>query len=128
MSRPSKRMRPASGASSPASWPISVVLPAPLGPMTACSSPFGTLSEIASEATTPPKRLLRPSISSMASGTARTHEQAVDAAAREQYDEQEDRADDDLPIFGDAGQRLLQHQQRHRADHGPEHGAHAAEH
>ena len=39
MSRPSKRMRPASGAISPASWPISVVLPAPLGPMMACSSP-----------------------------------------------------------------------------------------
>ena len=34
MSRPSKRMRPASGASSPESWLISVVLPAPFGPIT----------------------------------------------------------------------------------------------
>src|SRR5215471_16639757 len=34
-SRPSKRMRPASAAISPASWPIRVVLPAPFGPMMA---------------------------------------------------------------------------------------------
>ena len=39
MSRPSKTMLPASGASSPESWLMSVVLPAPLGPMTACISP-----------------------------------------------------------------------------------------
>src|SRR5262249_60507190 len=127
-SPPAKRMRPASGASSPASSPISVVLPAPFGPMTACSSPFGTESEIASEATTPPKRLVRDSISSRASATARSGEQAVDTPAREQHHEQENRTDDDLPIFGHAGKRLFQHQQRHSAGDGPEHRAHAAEH
>src|SRR5205809_850695 len=31
-SRPAKRVVPASGRRSPASWPISVVLPAPFGP------------------------------------------------------------------------------------------------
>ena len=36
---PSKTMRPSSGRISPLSWLISVVLPAPLGPITACSSP-----------------------------------------------------------------------------------------
>ena len=35
-------MRPASGAISPASWPIRVVLPAPFGPMIACTSPCAT--------------------------------------------------------------------------------------
>ena len=45
ISRPSKRMLPASGAISPASWLTSVVLPAPLGPMTACTSP-GTTVEV----------------------------------------------------------------------------------
>ena len=75
MSRPSKRMRPASGAISPVSWPISVVLPAPFGPMMACSSPRGTSSAMSSEATTPPKRLLRPSICSSGSGTAQPRQQ-----------------------------------------------------
>ena len=36
------RMRPASGASRPEIWWISVVLPAPFGPMIACSSPGAT--------------------------------------------------------------------------------------
>src|SRR5262245_44354449 len=121
-------MRPASGAISPASWLISVVLPAPFGPMIACSSPCGTASAIASEATTPPKRLLRSSISKSASATAHPGEQTVNAAAREQHDQQEKRTEDDLPVFGYARQQLFQHQQRHRADARPEHRPHAAEH
>src|SRR5262249_53781988 len=107
-------MRPASGAISPASWLISVVLPAPFGPMIACSSPCGTASAIASEATTPPKRLLRPSISKSASATAHPGEQTVNAAAREQHDQQEQRTENDLPVFGDAREQLFQHQKRHR--------------
>src|SRR5215467_4375191 len=102
MSPPAKRMRPASDAISPASCPISVVLPAPLGPMIACSSPFGTTSEIASEATMPPKRRVSPSISNSPSATAKALEHAVDAAARKQHDQEEDRPDDDLPVFGHA--------------------------
>ena len=73
-------MRPLSGAISPVSCPISVVLPAPLGPMSACNSPRGNASDIASEATTPPKRLVKESISSKTSATARPAEQSVDAA------------------------------------------------
>jgi len=41
MSRPANRMHPESGVISPASCPISVVLPAPFGPMMTWSSPFG---------------------------------------------------------------------------------------
>src|SRR5499426_4473269 len=142
MSAPSKRMRPALGASSPVSWAISVVFPAPLGPMTACSSLRGTSSEMASEATTPPKRLVRASICSSGSATAhlrirpaaeprpqgRRLEQAVDAATREQHYQQQQRTQNDLPVFGKTRERLLEHQQRHRADQRPERGAHAAEH
>jgi hypothetical protein len=42
MSAPSKRMAPSSLAAIPESWWMSVVLPAPLGPMMACSSPGST--------------------------------------------------------------------------------------
>src|SRR5215475_2138128 len=127
-SLPSKWMRPSSGAISPASCAMSVVLPAPFGPITACSCPFGTASEIASEAITPPKRLLRPSICNSASATVDSREQTIDAATREQHHQQEQRTKDDLPVFGDARERFFQHQQRQRADHRPKNRAHAAEH
>src|SRR5262245_13879299 len=131
MSAPSKRMRPALGASSPVSCAMSVVFPAPFGPMTAWSSPRGTSSEIASEATTPPKRLVNASIWSSGSATGHlcirgvglrrpreceAFEQAVDAAAREQHDQEQQRAQNDLPVFGEARQHLLEHQQSDGAD------------
>src|SRR5215216_4758563 len=145
MSASSKRIRPLSGAISPVSSPISVVLPAPFGPMMACNSPANTASVISSDAITPPKRLLKPSICKSASATAHTFKQAVDAAAREQHHQQEQRTKDDLPIFSGAcrqllsrerqrqqadeqRQRFLQHQQRHRADQRTERRCHAAEH
>src|SRR5262249_24914047 len=108
MSRTSKRMRPASGMTSPASCPIREGLPAPFAPMMACNSPVGTQSEMESEAMTPPKRLLRPSISNSASATAHPGEQTIDAAAREQHHQQEQGAEDDLPVFRNAGQRFFQ--------------------
>jgi hypothetical protein len=52
-------MRPESGVNCPLSWAISVVLPAPFGPITACSSPAATSSTISSVATMPSKRLAR---------------------------------------------------------------------
>src|ERR1051326_3918169 len=94
-------MLPASDRRSPASWPIKVVLPAPFGPITACSSPGLTSSVIASAATIPPKRFDSPSTASSASATARHRDKPVDAAAREQTDEEQQRAEDDLPVLGD---------------------------
>jgi hypothetical protein len=38
-------MVPPCGGNCPVSWLISVVLPAPFGPMIACSSPLATSSE-----------------------------------------------------------------------------------
>src|SRR6266702_3279979 len=99
-------MRPASAAISPASWPIRVVLPAP----------FGTQSEMESEAMTPPKRLVSSSISSSASATARSRQQAVDAAACKQHDQQEQGSEHDLPIFGHANRRIPEHGKRHGPD------------
>src|SRR5436190_10519317 len=97
-------MRPAFGTISPQSWPISVVLPAPFGPMMACSSPFLTSSPTLSEAITPPKRLVRPSMASSASAMAfdlarRPGQHSIDAAAGEQRDQQQHRAEDELPVF-----------------------------
>src|SRR6478672_5250044 len=134
-------MRPAFGTISPQSWPISVVLPAPFGPMMACNSPLLTSSPTLSEAITPPKRLVRPSMASSASAMAfdlarRPGQHSVDAAAGEQHDQQQ-RAEDELPVFARAldlmtgqelarpadqdRQRLFQHEQRDRADHRAEH-------
>src|SRR5262249_41989657 len=125
MSPPSKRIRPESGATSPASWPIRVVLPAPFGPMTACSSPRTTSSMMWSDATTPSKRLARSSICSKASAmteprrrigdlyrtpSGRLFEQSVDPTPCEQHHEQQQRPEDDLPVLGDAGQYLLEQQ------------------
>src|SRR5262245_29225210 len=105
--------------------------------MMACSSPGGMASEMPSDATTPPKRLVSPSIASSASATARALQQTVDAATCEQHDQQEQRAQHDLPIFRDpdgdlrldhAGceqadqhrQQLFQYQEHHRSDQRPE--------
>src|SRR5215467_4135817 len=69
-----------------------------------------------SEAMTPPKRLVSSSISSSASATARSRQQAVDAAACEQHDQQEQGSEHDLPIFGHANRRIPEHRKRHRPD------------
>src|SRR5271154_4860459 len=116
MSRPSKRMRPPSGAISPVSWPISVVLPAPLGPMIACSSPGLSASEIASEATTPPKCLLRRSISSNGSTTARSRDQPIDTAVHVERDHEQQRSEQQVWIVGDPRQPFFQEQECQRAD------------
>src|SRR5947209_19792921 len=116
MSRPWKRRRPASGVISPASWPIKVVFPAPFGPMTACSSPSGIASEIASEAITPPKCFESSSICSSASATRSTRNETIDSAAREQHDQEEDGPENDLPVLDNGGEPLLQQQQRDGAD------------
>src|SRR5258707_7084444 len=99
-------MRPESGASCPLSCAISVVFPAPFGPITAWSSPSAMPSTRSSVATMPPKRLARFSTRSK-SAMAHLAEQAVDPAAREQHNEQPHRAENDLPILGDAGEHLL---------------------
>src|ERR1700751_6045419 len=93
-------MPPLSGATSPVNWPIRVDLPAPFGPMIACSSPAGSISEISSAATTPPKRLVKASISSRASATTRPRNQAIDAALPRDRHQKEERPEDQIGIIG----------------------------
>src|SRR5271156_5759645 len=100
-------MVPEFGNSCPVSWPISVVLPAPLGPMIACNSPRATSSETWSVATMPPKRRTRFSTQSSGSATGKPPQQSIDAAAPEQHDQQQQRAHDQRPVFGDLRQKLL---------------------
>src|ERR1051325_3180672 len=64
MSRPSRKIAPAVGRSTPVRRLISVVLPAPFGPISAWRAPFWTASETSSVATMPPKFFSSPLVSS----------------------------------------------------------------
>src|SRR5215510_6525313 len=87
MSMPWKPIVPASLPSIPEIKPIRVVLPAPFGPMRACTSPAATSSVTPSTATTPPKRLLRF-----------LSESTGDSAGREQHHREQDHAHRQLPV------------------------------
>src|SRR6202790_794181 len=120
-------MVPALGRNCPISWLISVVLPAPFGPMMACNSPRPTSSERLSVATMPPNRRTRFSTRSNGSATGEPPEQSVDATASKQHDQKQKRAHDERPVFGDLRQEFFQHEIDDRTQHGPEQRAHAAE-
>src|SRR3982074_2549250 len=99
-SSPPNTILPASGLSSPEIWLISVVLPAPFGPITACSSPGITSSVTPSVTRRPPKFLVSPSMRSTGSATADPPQPRRDPeqpAAREHRDQHEQRAEDHLP-------------------------------
>src|SRR2546421_10141306 len=115
MSRPANRMLPAFGSSCPVSWLISVVLPAPFGPMIACNSPRATSSETLSVATMPPNRRTSFSTRSKGSATMQPPQQPVNAAASEQHDQKQQRTHDQRPVFRDLRQEFFQHQVDDRA-------------
>src|SRR5580704_14189066 len=108
MSRPASDTVPESGARWPVNWLISVVLPAPFGPMMACSSPLATSSETLSVARMPPKRRTSFSTRSSGSATREPPEHAHDPAAPEQHDEQQERPHDQPRIFRELRQQLFQ--------------------
>src|ERR1700722_15342217 len=103
-------MVPEFGNSCPVNWLISVVLPAPLGPMIACNSPCATSSERLSVATMPPNRRTRFSTRSKGSATATPPQQPHDAAAPEYHDQQQQRPHDQRPVFGDLRQEFFHHE------------------
>src|SRR5438105_11592560 len=125
MSAPAKRIAPESGFSSPESWPIRVVLPAPLGPITAWISPGMMDNETLPVATRPPKRFVRPAVSSSASAIAppRERKDPVEPGLREQHDQDQDRSEHRLPMLGQAGQHVYEVQDRIGAKHRPDQGA-----
>src|SRR6185295_4483756 len=113
-------MAPEFGINCPVNWLISVVLPAPLGPMMACSSPLTTSSDRLSVALMPPKLRTRFSTRSKGSGTTQPPQQTHDAAAREQHDQQQQRTHDQGPVFGELRQHLYQNEKHDGADNRPE--------
>ena len=76
-----------SAASCPVSWLISVVLPAPFGPMIACNSPFATSSETWSVAMMPPNRGPVSRRGARVQPRRSLPSKPVDAAAPEQHDQ-----------------------------------------
>src|SRR5579872_5099014 len=110
-------MVPAEGRNWPINWLISVVLPAPFGPMIACSSPLTMSSERLSVATMPPNRRTRFSMRSNGSATGQSPDQPENAAAPEQHDQQQQRSHDHGPVFRDLRQKFFQHE----IDDGPDH-------
>src|SRR5690606_19920883 len=121
MSLPRKRIVPALGFSVPLIWWISVVLPAPFGPISAWISP-GLRSRLTlSVAFRPPKLFERFRMSM--TGSAMTHlarDQTDDAAAREKHDAEQDEAEEKLPALGDAAEHEFEQHREDRAGHGPE--------
>src|SRR4051812_6138412 len=129
-SSPANTMRPASGASKPEIWLISVVLPAPFGPITACSSPGSTSSVTPSVTRRPPKFFDRLSMRSTGSATSHPPQllrHADQSAAREYRHEHEQRPEDHLPVLGEAGEPFLGQQESGRADDRAVERAEAAE-
>src|SRR6266853_5256460 len=116
MSSPAKRTRPRSGTRSPASWPISVVLPAPFGPMIACVSPSSTSRSTLSLASSAPKLLVRPRTSSRTLFIL-AEEQSREAAPQEKHRQHQERPEDQLPVLGPARESVLDEQERKGAEH-----------
>src|SRR5262245_4304847 len=101
-------MLPALGASSPASIASSVVLPAPFGPITACTSAANKSRSTRSTATRPPNRLLRLDARNAGSGMLNApRSQGLrqirhDAVGCRDHDRDHDQANADQPVLGRA--------------------------
>src|SRR5882762_1492674 len=126
MSSPAKRTRPRSGRRSPASWLISVVLPAPFGPMMAWVSPSRISRLTSSHASSAPKLLERPLTSSRILFIL-AEEQSREAALEEEHRQHQERPEDQLPVHGPARARVLHQEQRKGAEHRPGDARHAPE-
>src|SRR3954453_4498058 len=130
ISWPANAMRPASGTIRPEIWLIKVVLPAPFGPITACSSP-GITSRVTSSVTRkPPKFFERFAMRKTGSATDDSPQPLGDAdqaAAREHREQHEQRPENHLPVLVQAREPFLGEQERGRADDRAGERAHAAE-
>src|ERR1700674_193237 len=120
---PARSTSPIVGRSSPLITLNSVLLPAPLGPMSARRSARSIERETPSSATTPPKRLVTDSTwSSGMFAAASDHrperrEEAGEPARREQHDRDQHSADDEhLPLVGLRGDPRLEQREDRCAD------------
>src|SRR3954466_11335788 len=96
-SAPRTRMLPEVGRTSPASKPRKVDLPAPFGPMMACTSPAANPSETPSTAASAPNRRESRSVSSTGSATLAS-EQPGDAAGQKEHHRDDERAQKRGPV------------------------------
>src|SRR5216683_319456 len=126
MSSPAKRTRPRSGRRLPASWLISVVLPAPFGPMMAWVSPSRTSRLTSSHASSAPKLFVRPLTSSSILFIP-AEEQSREAAPQEKHRQHQQRPEDQLPVLRPARESVLDQQERKGAEHRPGDARRAAE-
>src|SRR3990167_5877897 len=101
---PAKRIEPWSGRRSPESWLMKVVLPAPLGPITACVSPSRTSKSMPSQARRAPKLFESPRTSNSMSFITRSRNDAGEPGAEEDHRQDEQRTEDDLPVLGPSGE------------------------
>src|SRR3984957_20461011 len=85
-------------------------------------------SVMPSDATTPPKRLVRPAIASSGSATARVSEQALDAATQIKRNQKQAGTQEQAGIFGDAREPFFQQQKGRGSDQRAKWSAEAAEH
>src|SRR5712692_6846243 len=131
MRSPPRTMRPRVGRKSPEMTLSSVVFPAPLGPMSPCTSPGATWTAAPSSARTPPK--LRSTSSTESSTRGLPHPPLAqrarqrDDAVREEEDhrqqdgaveEQPERARREAQRAAGAAQRLGEHGEERGAGHG----------
>src|SRR3984957_14005322 len=85
-------------------------------------------SVMPSDATTPPKRLVRPAIASSGSATARASEQALDTAAQIKRNQKQARTEEQAGIFCDARESFFQQKKGRGSDQRAKRGAEPAEH
>src|SRR5579862_5747419 len=132
MSAPNARTRPRSGRMKPAIIANSVVLPAPLGPISATMRPSGTASETSRTAARPPNDFARPSTSSIgdtgigdADALAPAEpRQAAQPVGQEADDQHQDHAVDhqaERRRVQIAARQLADRLQHERAEQRPEH-------
>src|SRR5712692_5018284 len=126
MSSPAKRTRPRSGRRLPANWLISVVLPAPFGPMMAWVSPSRISRLTSSHASSAPKLFVSPLTSSRILFIL-AEEQSREAAPQEEHRQHQERPQHELPVHGPARERVLHQKQRKGAEHWSGDARHAAE-
>src|SRR2546423_2194647 len=129
ISRPSNWMVPPLGESSPESMLMSVVLPAPLGPMTACTSPGRSSRETSLTAASPPKLLESPvtrRIGSVIGDLVRLASEAkrepADAARQQEHREHHENSHRQQPMLVEAvedrlvGEEILQQREGEGAE------------
>src|SRR5262252_1066346 len=131
ISRPAKRMCPASGPRAPVTRLKNVVLPAPFGPMIAWIPPLSTVRSSFERTASFPK--LRESPSTASSGTLTAEREPgqqgrVEQTLRpnEHHDEDEQAVEDLAPVLHPS-QELRQHRKDRRADDGAPEAGQSAE-